>query len=221
MTHHASPCPEPDVIVVGESLMDIVVQPEGSNEHPGGSPANVAFGLARLGIPTGFLTAIGNDARGTAVASHLTGAGVQLFPGSQSGPSTSTATAFVADDGAADYQFDISWELRAVAPTYIPKVLHTGSIASFLEPGSRRVRDVVESVAGLCTITYDPNIRPQLLGSHHQALTIFEELVPLVDVVKLSDEDASWLYPNLAPEESARRVLGLGADLAVVTLCSR
>jgi len=223
MTRHAPlHLEKPDVIVVGESLMDIVVQTQGSSiEHPGGSPANVAYGLARLGIPTGFLTSIGKDDRGAALVAHLSGAGVQILAGSQSSASTSTATAFLADDGSATYEFDIAWDLGTVAPTYVPRILHTGSIASFLEPGSRRVHDLLESVAGLCTITYDPNIRPQLLGSHHQAKTVFEDLIPLLNVVKLGDEDAAWLYPGLSPEETARRVRGLGADLTVVTMGSR
>jgi fructokinase len=86
MTRHAPlRLEKPDVIVVGESLTDIVVQTKGSSiEHPGGSPANVAYGLARLGIPTGFLTSIGNDDRGAALVAHLIGAGVQILAGSQS-----------------------------------------------------------------------------------------------------------------------------------------
>jgi fructokinase len=66
-------------------------------------------------------------------------------------------------------------------------------------------------------ITYDPNIRPALLGSHAEAKVTFEELVPLTDVVKLSDEDAQWLYPGKSLDETAAHILGLGTGLTVIT----
>ena len=67
-------------------------------------------------------------------------------------------------------------------------------------------------------ITYDPNIRPALLGSHMEAKATFEELVPLTDVVKLSDEDAQWLYPQKSLDETAAHIIGLGAGLTVITM---
>ncbi|AOT05604.1 carbohydrate kinase family protein [Arthrobacter sp. U41] len=207
----------PEVIVVGEALIDVVHTGDGVTEHPGGSPANVAYGLARLDVSTGFLTSIGTDDRGLAISSHLTGAGVHILPGSQSAAATSTATATLADDGSATYSFDLVWQLAPVAPTYLPKLLHAGSIASFLAPGAAGVKSLLQHCADLSTVTYDPNIRPELLGSHHEARTIFEDLVPLTDVVKLSDEDAAWLYPRRSPEEAARHIRGLGTDLVVVT----
>jgi fructokinase len=213
----AAPSGVPEVIVVGEALIDVVHTGDSVTEHPGGSPANVAYGLARLGVSTGFLTSIGTDDRGLAISSHLTGAGVHILPGSQSAAATSTATATLAGDGSATYSFNLLWQLAPVAPTYLPKFLHAGSIASFLAPGAAGVKSVLEHCAGLSTVTYDPNIRPELLGSHHEARSIFEDLVPLTDVVKLSDEDAAWLYPRSSPEDAARHILGLGTDLVVVT----
>lgn len=207
-----------DVIVVGEALIDVVHANGVVSEHPGGSPANVAFGLARLGMSTGFLTAIGNDARGAAIQAHLAGAGVTLLPGSRSMDTTSTATATLADDGSASYAFDLTWDLDSAALAYQPRLLHTGSIASFLAPGAAEVKAILQTCAGTSTVTYDPNIRADLLGSHHEALSIFEELVPLTNVVKLSDEDAAWLYPRKTPEEAGQHILALGADLAAVTL---
>jgi fructokinase len=62
-----------------------------------------------------------------------------------------------------------------------------------------------------------PNIRPALLGTHAEARFTFEELVQLTNVVKLSDEDAAWLYPKKTLEETAMHILGLGAELAVIT----
>ena len=207
-----------DVVVIGEALIDVVTTPERTNEHPGGSPANVAYGLARLGVRTGLLTSMGTDHRGDALEEHLTGAGVTLLPGSRSLERTSTATATIARDGSASYAFDITWDVEPLDLTHTPpKLVHTGSIASFLSPGAVGVKAMLEELRSECIITYDPNIRPALLGTHAEARHTFEELVQLTSVVKLSDQDAAWLYPRKALEETATHILELGAELAVIT----
>lgn len=207
-----------DVVVIGEALTDIVTTSGGTTEHPGGSPANVAYGLGRLGVSTGLLTAVGTDRRGAALEKHLESAGVVLLPGSRSLVRTSTATATIAANGSASYAFDILWNPEPLHPLFAsPKVLHTGSIASFLAPGAERVKTELRQLSAACTITYDPNIRPDLLGSHAESVAIFEELVHFTDVVKLSDEDAQWLYPRKTLADTATHVLGLGAELAVIT----
>jgi fructokinase len=216
-TSALSPAGDPDVVVIGEALVDVVASSNGPIEHPGGSPMNVAYGLGRLGVATALLTSLGSDARGEAIEAHLRRAGVELLPGSKSAARTASATATLAADGSATYDFDISWELPAVAPAHLPKVLHTGSIATFLAPGATAVRGLLEQSHRECLVTYDPNIRPALLGSQAEAVRIFEDLVPLTDVVKLSDEDAAWLYPGVRLEDAAERILRLGAGLAVVT----
>lgn len=209
-----------DVVVVGEALVDIVVSPAGTVEHPGGSPANVAYGLGRLGVGTALLTSLGDDPHGQAIEQHLSSAGVDLLPGSRGGGRTATATAMLASDGSASYDFDVRWELPRTVPAALPKILHTGSIATFLAPGAAAVRDLLEQAHERCLVTYDPNVRPALLGSQAEAQRIFEDLVPLTDVVKLSDEDARWLYPGLPVEDAAQRILGLGTGLVAVTLGS-
>ncbi|MCF3139491.1 carbohydrate kinase [Paenarthrobacter sp. AR 02] len=213
----ALPGTDPDVVVVGEALVDIVVAPGGTEEHPGGSPANVAYGLGRLGVRTALMTSIGDDHHGAAIQRHLASAGVELLVGPGKRDRTATATATLASDGSAHYDFDITWDLPATAPMTLPKVLHTGSIATFLAPGAAAVRTLLEQSHQRCVVTYDPNIRPALLGSQAEAKGIFEDLIPFTEVVKLSDEDARWLYPGLALEDIAQRILHLGAGLAVVT----
>lgn len=207
----------PDVVVIGEALVDVVTTREGTIEHPGGSPANVAYGLGRLGVPTALLTSLGDDPRGHAIATHLACAGVQLLPGSWSAARTASATATITADGSATYEFDITWKPAPVAPQFLPRILHTGSIATFLAPGATAVRGLLEQSHRECMVTYDPNIRPALLGSHAEARALFEDLIPLTDVVKLSDEDAAWLYPGRSLEDAVARLISLGARLAVVT----
>lgn len=104
------------VLVVGEALVDILAWVGGPRRsHPGGSPANVALGLARLGHPVRIATRVGADPHGRLLRAHLEDNGVKLAAGSVVGAPTSTATAVLDSTGAADYTFDITWALSAAA----------------------------------------------------------------------------------------------------------
>src|SRR3569623_3741713 len=94
-------------LVVGESLIDVVQRPDGSTvEHAGGSAANVAVALARLGRPVQFLTAYGDDERGTALARHLNQAAVGRVGDPRILERTATAGATLTADGRASYTKD-------------------------------------------------------------------------------------------------------------------
>jgi fructokinase len=208
-----------DVLVIGESLVDIVLAPERPPvEHPGGSPANVALGLARLGVATQLLTRIGEDARGRAVRRHLEASGVHLVGGSvtESFP-TSTATARLDAAGVARYEFDLVWTLPKTAGTGQARAVHTGSIAATLQPGADDVLRLVEEAAGRSLVSYDPNARPDLMGDPRAALARIERIVRAADVVKVSDEDLAWLIPGADPVQVAETWRARGPALVVVT----
>lgn len=208
-----------EVLVIGEALVDIV--DSGSlTEHPGGSPANVALGLGRRGVDVALLTDLGRDERGARVADHLERSHVRVLDESFSDRRTSTATASLAADGSATYRFDVRWRLSPTPLRLSATVVHTGSIAAFLEPGRQAVLAHIDRLSPQ-TVTFDPNIRPDLLGSRAAALEAFRELAARADVVKMSDEDAAWLYPGVSSEEVARAVGHLGPRLVVVTRGAR
>jgi len=206
------------VLVVGEALVDVVVRSDGAvSEHPGGSPLNVAIGLARLGRETHLLTRLGQDERGRSVLRHLEGSGVRLVEGSVLPVTTATAAATLAPDGSATYEFDLHWELgRATLPD-APVAVHTGSIAAVLEPGASAVEEVVRDHRDQATVSYDPNARPLLMGDAADVRDRVEDLVAVSDLVKVSDEDAAWLSPDESAEELATRWLGLGPSVVVLT----
>lgn len=209
---------EGTVLVVGEALVDIVVRADGTvTEHPGGSPMNVAIGLARLGRETALLTRLGDDDRGRSVLRHLTASKVRLVEGSVFPVATSTALARLAPDGSASYAFDLRWELGEVAPPVKPLVVHTGSIAAVLEPGGLAVRQLLRDFRHSASVSYDPNCRPDLMGDADDVRPRIEALVGLCDVVKLSDEDAAWLAPEESAEELATRWLSLGPSVVALT----
>ncbi|WP_456844316.1 carbohydrate kinase family protein [Cellulomonas sp. P5_C6] len=207
-------------LVVGEALIDVVARPDGTRaQHPGGSPANVALGLGRLGRSVDLLTWLGHDADGDLVRAHLRESGVHVLEGNRSAARTPLATAHIGQDGAASYEFDLEWDLPETwdEEPGEPLVVHTGSIATVLQPGGAVVEKILARRRSGSTITYDPNLRPVLMGSPEHALRVVDAMVRLADVVKVSDEDLAWLHPGVAPAEIAEQWSRSGPSLVVVT----
>jgi fructokinase len=204
-------------LVVGESLIDVVQRPDGSTvEHAGGSAANVAVALARLGRPVQLLTAVGDDERGTALARHLNQAAVGLVGDPRILERTATSMATIAADGSASYTFDIEWRLPAV-PDLEPLVVHACSIAAVREPGASDVRRLLERLRPRATISYDVNARPAVTGAGTELVRAVEEVAALADLVKASDDDLATLYPDQPAERAVERLLGLGTSAVVLT----
>jgi fructokinase len=211
-----------DVLVIGEALVDIVTAPgKTAVEHPGGSPANVAIGLARLGIGTQLLTRIGDDDRGRLLRSHLEQSGVRLVEGSVTSTATSTATATLDPDGVASYEFGLDWALPYSARTDHARAVHTGSIAATLAPGGDDVVRLIESAQGESLISYDPNARPALMSDPATALARIERIVRASEVVMVCDEDLDWLLPGVDPLLVAERWRASGPALVVLTRGSK
>lgn len=210
---------EQSALVIGESLIDIVTTSTGhTTEVVGGSPANVALGLARQQVPVRLLTSLGRDARGERIREHLASSGVEVIDDSWSLQTTSTARAQITADGSAAYVFDISWVLPETIDAGGARLIHVGSIGAFLDPGARTLERWLSRRSPETVITFDPNIRPALLSDKRAALARFERLARMSHVIKLSDEDASWLYPNLTPAQIIRKLLGFGARLVALTM---
>lgn len=208
------------ITVVGEALVDLIEGPPGGPEaHPGGSPANVAVALARLGEDVGLLTQVGDDPHGRLLLEHLAANGVRLSPGTlRTAAPTSVARTTLAADGQADYAFDVTWRRFRSTVDDVGDCVHTGSIATFLEPGADDVAALLRAARPTATVSYDPNCRPRLMGDRAAAVRRVEDLVALSDVVKVSQEDLAWLYPGRAHPAAGRAWLDLGARLVVVTL---
>ncbi|MGJ7442361.1 carbohydrate kinase family protein [Aquipuribacter sp. MA13-6] len=211
-------------LVVGEALVDVVVGPDGAalGRHPGGSPANVALGLARLGHRAELLTWLGPDEDGDLVRAHLAASGVGLVDGSGAAAATSTATARLDLSGVATYDFDLDPSMPAVDLDALTgdegfDVVHTGSIAAVLAPGASVVEGLISRTRHRATVSYDPNARPALMGDADVALAKVLAYVGISDVVKVSDEDLAWLRPGVDPLDVAGSWLMRGAAVVVVT----
>lgn len=209
-------------LVIGEALIDIVER-DGrvTGEHVGGSPLNVAVGLARLGREVDFLTHIGDDARGRRIVDYVERSGVQLVSGSLTAERTPTAVATLDESGSAKYVFDIDWQLSGTPEVTPPLVAHTGSIATWLEPGCRATAALLDAYHPSATLTFDPNVRPALIEDGDGTRARIDRLLERCDVVKASDEDLHWIDPNRSAEQIARTWLSLGPSIIAVTMGER
>ena len=212
----------PRVVVVGESLVDIVHRAGGAvDEAPGGSPANVALTLGRLGRAPILVTRLADDDSGRRVRGWLEGSGVTVD--AVAAPRTSTATALLDASGAATYTFDLEWDLgddvaRLAEDVFASTdLVHVGSVGAFLEPGAGQVAALVRAAQGHAIVTYDPNIRPSLVRDAQAVRARVAELIGIADVVKASDEDLRWLHPDRDAIEVAREWVVGGPALVVIT----
>lgn len=206
------------VLCLGEALIDEVNRDGQLSEHVGGSLLNVACGLATLGEDAGIAAWWGRDEHGDMLRRWATESGVSIVEGTDAAQKTSVAHALLDAEGRATYEFDLEWNVPDMPDIDEVRHLHTGSIAATLEPGGTRVVEAVRAVrANGGTISYDPNIRPSLMGGPEQVLARIEELIALSDVVKASDEDIAWLHPDEPVENVMRRWLRMGPQVVVVT----
>ena len=213
--------PIPHVLAIGEALIDVMIthdQPEFPVEIPGGSPANVALTLGRLGRPVELATWIGSDARGRLIEFHMADSGVHITDASRGASHTSSALAHLDANGAASYTFDLEW--APTAPIAVPEtaqILEAGSISAIIEPGASAVLDALERGREHALVCFDPNARPSIMGEPEAALASLERFIALADVVKVSDEDIEWLTGGAPIDEVVDRWLGMGPSLVVVT----
>lgn len=208
-----------DVLVIGEALIDVVHRRDGAiDEVPGGSPANVAITLGRLGRAPELLTWIGQDDAGRRIVDWLKASGVQVAEGSTGADHTSSATAVIAEDGSASYVFDIDWNIPDQIDTAGVGHVHIGSISAVLEPAADRLYQFLVTLKNSgVTISYDPNSRPAIMEAPAITAKKFERLVAIADVVKVSDEDLEWVAPGQDYETVAQRWAASGPSLVVVT----
>jgi fructokinase len=216
-------------LVIGEALIDTVERNDRVSDehvaHVGGSPLNVAVGLARLGRHVDFLTHIGNDPYGRIIAEYLNDAGVQLVSESATAAWTATARAAVSGspgfEGSTHYAFDLDWQLPSTPVVAPPLFVHTGSIAAVQEPGCLTVAELIDAYQASATITFDPNVRPTLIVDRDLARARIEHLIKRSDIVKASAEDLHWIDPDSPVELTAQSWLSLGPAIVAVTMGDR
>ena len=218
------------VVVCGEGLIDMVPTRCGDGQgylpRPGGSPFNVAIGLARLDVPVAFLGRLSRDRFGRRLVQHLRDNAVQLRY-LRDGLEVSTL-AFVHHEPGQEEQYVFYSENSAdrnLLPADLPdhfdddvSVLHFGSTSLMMEPSASTLEQCMRREHGARLVSLDPNVRAQLIADADRYRRRLEGWVSLSDLVKASRADLEWLYPAVSADQVAQRWRGLGAGLVLVTL---
>lgn len=220
------------IAVLGERIIDLVPG-EGADDYralPGGSPANVALALARLGIKPLLLARRAGDGFADLLDANLHASGLSSEGVVDGGGVSMLAVCTRNTDSSMTYSFyssdspDLQWnaadlERARVQIAGVGAVAwHTGSLASYLGPGVepllnewRRAR-----AEGVLTLSYDPNARPAALGSQQMREWV-ERFAQAAHVVKASDEDLTYCYPDTPVDQVCARWLQEGPVIVVLT----
>jgi fructokinase len=130
---------------------------------------------------------------------------VQLVLAGPADAPTSRAIAHLDALGAATYRFELNWDVRDVRLAENSAGLHVGLLGMVLAPGAEQVRRLVEAVssAGDVVISYDPNVQASVTPDGRGSAVIAGRMAALAHIVKMSDEDLAFLFPQ--PAGRARR----------------
>lgn len=223
-----------DITAIGEILIDLTQN--GKNEqgipqfaaNPGGAPANLAVSAARLGASTAFIGKVGKDSFGDFLKATLQENGVDT-DAMVVDPVQHTTLAIVALDDSGERHFsfyrdpsadvNLSKEELPMALLSSTRYLHFGSVSLTAEPArSATLYAAAAAKAAGAIISYDPNYRASLWSSRELAVERMLEPLPMVDVLKVSDEELPLLTGTDDLEEGSKRLADKGIALVLVTL---
>ena len=216
-------------VVCGEALMDVFAEcdtPTGMalDARVGGSPFNVAVGLARLAQPVSFLGALSRDFLGERLMRVLDDEGVDTASIARVDAPTTLGLVGTDVHGVPSYAFygergadrRLGVDALERLPTQISAV-HLGSYAIVVEPIASTLRALVERVHARTPISFDPNIRLDVEPDLARWRSALQWMLPRTQLLKVSEEDLSQLLPGASPEQFAVDALARGVRLVVIT----
>jgi len=213
------------IVVGGEALVDLVDEHGLLTPVPGGGPFNTAIALGRLGVPVAYLGTLSNDEYGDLLARLLLEAGVDVSLVRWSDAPTPLAVVHRHDDGENSYTFYLTGtSLTDLPPDAVPALpdhawaIHVGTLGLAVDPPATAYEALLDREAGRRTIVLDPNVRPAVFGDPASYRARFERFARLADVIKLSNHDAAWIYPELELTNILEHLLGLGPRLVAITM---
>jgi len=227
------------ILCAGEILFDFISkspnkglgESELFEKRPGGSPFNVAVGLAKLGADVSFLTKIAQDQFGKFLFEYLKENGVNTdYSFRAEGLKTCLAFAAVDAQGKAEYEFyrdnaaDTRLELKDIANLQYEKfnIFHFGSIALIDEPTSSTLTRLFDNFIsrGLLT-SFDPNVRKSLLKNRESYNNLVKSIIKKVDILKMSDDDLFYITGKEDVEEAISTLSINEGSILFVTLGSK
>ena len=215
------------IVIGGENLIDFVQQGMGETGPlyeaiPGGSPFNVAMAIGRQGHQVGYLTPISDDRLGDLLAARLQADAVELLAPRVQEPSSLAVVSLT--DGQASYGFyrEGTSERQVGAQSVLPdatQAFHVGSLALIDGADAERWEALHNEAASAGYFTsLDPNLRPLMVKAREPYVARLRRIYQTVDLLKLSDEDLHWLYPNTSLDDAMAQLRReTDAGLLVVT----
>ena len=213
--------------VCGEVLVDLIPV-AGSAEREGvigGGPENTAIALTRLGHRVEFIDGISTDKWGVAAKAELDSDGVGTTFCKFSDKPTCQAIVSLDEIGSASYEFVIDGTATFdFNPGWLPDpykhkpiALHIGTLVTVVEPAASVLFDWALEVSELAPVIFDPNIRPAVISDRDKYREHVEKWVTISSVVKVSDDDLNWLYPDEDHVDIAKRWIEGGVMVVVIT----
>ncbi|GAB4520520.1 MAG: carbohydrate kinase [Roseibium sp.] len=216
-------------LICGEALFDLFGEDADGDSvafdaRIGGSPFNVAMGLARLGEDAAFFGGISRDALGERLVAKFRKEGVSERHILRTDYLTTLSLVQKDELGSPAYTFyGENAADRMVTEADLPEFdtppafLHIGSYTALVEPVSTALKALIERERAHTLISFDPNIRPTVVADMAAWRRNTEKLVPLTDLIKVSDEDLQLIAPGEPIAGVAGKWLGAGAGLVIVT----
>jgi fructokinase len=213
------------IVVAGEALVDLVEEGGRLRVVAGGGPFNTAIALGRLDVEVAFLGTLSEDGYGGMLSSRLGEVGVDKSLVRRSHHPTPKAVVHRLGDGRNGYTFELEATAFGDFPiSRLPRLrddawaLHLGTLALAIDPPAATFEALVDREAGRRSIILDPNVRPAIFGDVEIYRSRFERLARLADIVKLSGDDAAWLYPDLSPHRVLELIVALSPRIVALTL---
>jgi fructokinase len=213
------------IVVAGEALIDLIDEAGSLRPHPGGGPFNTAVALGRLGVPVGFFGRLSNDRFGELLATCFADCDVDQRYVLRGAAPTPLAVVHETADGGHEFTFYLAETAYADLTTAdLPDLssdvvaVSAGTLALATDPPGSAIEALLERESQRRLIIVDPNVRPAVFGDRDTYRRRFERFASFAHVIKLSDADAEWLYPDQDLETVADSLLERGVRLAVLTL---
>ena len=214
-----------EIWVCGEVLIDLIPRGDKKVAIVGGGPANTAKALALLGFDSYFIDGISTDAYGQKAKAELLYDGVNLKYVNFTDKPTCTADVTLDSAGVASYIFSIEGSATfdfahdwLPDPLEIkPAVLQIGTIATIVQPAAGILHELASKVAEVAPIVFDPNIRSSVLSDRDQYQAAVAKWTAISAVIKVSEDDLAWLYPDREQLDVAAQWLEEGAALVIIT----
>lgn len=203
------------ITVIGEALVDIIVDPQGNvTSVVGGAPLNTARTCARLGIDTTFLGGVSSDAFGGRIMRLLADDGVTYALGSQVHEPTTLAIAQIDEHGSATYRFmtegtsaaAVNPEQALAAVGADCRVVHAGTLGLALQPLADATRALVAASPDDRIVMIDPNCRPSVMTTSDVFRSTLDAVLARADIVKVSSDDLEFIFPGTDLLEAARKL---------------